>query len=148
MKTIKPNIPQVQLKEQVQIQIKKPIEIPIKYDEKCALSFAIPIGKGDTVKVENTEYGNFTILVDNIKRESENIVIDAKTIEGLNTKKPDTIEDLMTSMLPVQTEPNDKNVTFEITLTKRQKDIFDKKGGVNWLKKALVGQGQCRGKKK
>lgn len=35
---------------------------------------------------------------------------------------------------------NTKDITFTITLTKKQKELWDKKGGIKWLKKALVGQ--------
>ena len=48
------------------------------------------------------------------------------------------------SMCEELTNPNYVKVT--ITLTKKQAELFDKKGGVNWLKKALVGQKYKKGK--
>ena len=50
-----------------------------------------------------------------------------------------TMNDLMAEVIKEElTNPNHVKVT--ITLTKKQAEMFDKKGGVKWLKKALVGQ--------
>ena len=49
------------------------------------------------------------------------------------------LEQIMTeTMCEELTNPNYVKIT--ITLTKKQAEMFDKKGGVAWLKKALVGQ--------
>ena len=47
-----------------------------------------------------------------------------------------TIEDVMNEVL----QENSNNVSFTVTLTKRQYDLYLKKGGESWLKKALTGQ--------
>ena len=96
------------------------------------------IKQGDNVKLENTIYGDFEIIVKDIKSEQKNTVIVAESqlVGETNNNNNNTIENLMSDMLAEA--KNDKNVTFEITLTKRQKAIWDKKGGVAWLKKKLV----------
>ena len=53
-----------------------------------------------------------------------------------------SIEDIMNDVINNGT----KNITFTITLTKRQHELWLKKGGEAWLKKALVGQGNIRRK--
>lgn len=35
---------------------------------------------------------------------------------------------------------DENNVTFTVTLTRRQYNIYIEKGGVKWLKKAILGQ--------
>lgn len=54
-----------------------------------------------------------------------------------------TIEDVMNSVL----EENTNTVSFNITLTKRQYELYTQKGGICWLKKALVGQVRTKKKK-
>lgn len=97
------------------------------------------IKQGDNVKLENTIYGDFEITVKEIKSEQKNTVIIAESqLVGETNNNNNTIENLMSDMLAEAKNKDDKNVTFEITLTKRQKAIWDKKGGVQWLKKKLV----------
>ena len=47
---------------------------------------------------------------------------------------PVPIEQLMNETI------DENKIKVEITFTKRQKELFDKKGGEKWLKKVLVGQ--------
>lgn len=42
---------------------------------------------------------------------------------------------------------NENKIKVEITLTKRQYDLWIKKGGEKWLKKVLIGQQNKRSKK-
>lgn len=58
-------------------------------------------------------------------------------IEDDDIKQESTIEDLMDNL--IQEQQKDK-VTFSVTLTKRQYELYTQKGGICWLKKALVGQ--------
>ena len=58
-------------------------------------------------------------------------------------KYQDFMSDVMTSVL----EDTAKTVTFNITLTKRQYELYTQKGGICWLKKALVGQAKAKKKK-
>lgn len=37
-------------------------------------------------------------------------------------------------------DENTNKITFSITLTKKQYELYTRKGGICWLKKALVGQ--------
>lgn len=62
----------------------------------------------------------------------------------LEVNFPETIEDVMQSVL----KENTKNVTFEVTLTKRQYELYLQKGGESWLKKALIGQVKKKKKSK
>lgn len=54
-----------------------------------------------------------------------------------------TIEDVMNNVL----QENTNTVSFNITLTKRQYELYTKKGGICWLKKALSGQINTKKKK-
>lgn len=58
--------------------------------------------------------------------------------------EPQTIEDIMNDVL----NNSNKYITFSVTLTKRQYELYTQKGGICWLKKALVGQANIRKKKK
>ena len=57
-----------------------------------------------------------------------------------NTGKDQTIENLMDEII----KQKDDRIQVTISLTKRQYDLYTKKGGESWLKKALVGQGNKR----
>lgn len=59
-----------------------------------------------------------------------------------NTGKDQTIENLMDEII----KQKDDRVQVTISLTKRQYDLYLKKGGEAWLKKALAGQ-KTKGKK-
>ena len=64
-----------------------------------------------------------------------------------------TIEDVMNSVTANyfstidELEENTNTVSFNITLTKRQYELYTQKGGICWLKKALVGQVRTKKKK-
>lgn len=60
-----------------------------------------------------------------------------------NTDKDQTIENLMNEII----KQKDDRVQVTISLTKRQYDLYLKKGGESWLKKKLVGQNVKKGKK-
>jgi hypothetical protein len=66
-----------------------------------------------------------------------------KNYEWKLIDEPQSIEDIMNDVINNGT----KNITFTITLTKRQYDLYLKKGGESWIKKALTGQNK-KGKKK
>lgn len=53
-----------------------------------------------------------------------------------NTGKDPTIENLMDEII----KQKDDKIQVTISLTKRQYELYLKKGGESWLKKALVGQ--------
>ena len=59
-----------------------------------------------------------------------------------NTAKNQTIENLMDEII----KQKDDRIHVSISLTKRQYDLYTKKGGESWLKKALIGQGNKRKK--
>lgn len=61
-----------------------------------------------------------------------------------NTGKNQTIENLMDEII----KQKDEKIQITISLTKRQYDLYLKKGGESWIKKALVGQANLRKKKK
>ena len=109
MKTIRPII--------------KKEEILIKKPESVSENHADYELKQKTEKVEKDE-----------NCEAEKISELIKAANDLN-KKEKTIEDVMNEVL----EDNTKTVTFEITLTKRQYELYMKKGGICWLKKEIVG---------
>ena len=74
-------------------------------------------------------------------KKEEKIIIEPATKKDENLK-PDliqetqSIEDIMNDVINKGTN----NITFTITLTKRQYELWIKKGAESWLKKALVGQ--------
>ena len=77
-----------------------------------------------------------------IKKKEENHILgkDDKTVWV--EEMPQTIEEVMQEVLTT-----DKNITFTVTLTKRQYEIYVQKGGEKWLKKKLTGQLNIRKKK-
>lgn len=94
-----------------------------------------------------------------IKPKAKNIIINSEPVKdnnNLDTKLSTnliqdepigTIEDLMNSVLKENNYKIDPNkVKVELYLTKRQYDLYTKKGGESWLKKALIGQGNKRKK--
>ena len=111
----------------------------------------INIQKGDIVKID--EHFEFTIK--SAKKEENKVSIISENFINNEKEKSEAIEKLMNDLLPKVEEEekaekeektreeeeeeknNDNNITFEITLTKRQKDMFDKKGGVQWLKRHI-----------
>ena len=133
-----------------------------KEKEKEITEIGVLIKKEDILKVKNTNINiDIIAIVKDVKREDENtIFIEPKKIDGLLVEESEgarqpkeneySLQSLMAEMLPkVETETEtEKNTTFEITLTKRQKEIFDNKGGVKWLKKMLIGGITKKNKKK
>ena len=73
------------------------------------------------------------ILIYQAEKEEEKLIDD-------NT----TIENLMDEII----KQKDEKIQVTISLTKRQYDLYLKKGGEAWIKKALVGQANMRKKKK
>ena len=88
-----------------------------------------------------------------IKPKTVNIVIEPKVKVGDEVNVPATVvevddkdltvEALMDSIIQEkekekEKEQNPNEVKVEFTLTKRQFSIWEKKGGVKWLKKKLV----------
>ena len=65
----------------------------------------------------------------------ENTPALVKKVENLVDDKTNINDYIMTEVLE-----NTKDITFNITLTKKQYELWQKKGGIKWLKKALVGQ--------
>ena len=71
----------------------------------------------------------------------DSIVIGAKVTEeewdsANNTGKDKTIENLMDEII----KQKDDRVQITISLTKRQYDLYLKKGGESWIKKVITGQ--------
>lgn len=73
------------------------------------------------------------VLIYQAEKEEEKLIDD-------NT----TIENLMDEII----KQKDEKIQITISLTKRQYDLYLKKGGEAWFKKALVGQRNIRNKKK
>lgn len=67
-----------------------------------------------------------------------------KKKEEIIEDKNQTIENLMNEII----KQKDDKIQITISLTKRQYDLYLKKGGESWIKKALVGQANMRKKKK
>ena len=72
----------------------------------------------------------------------EVLPIPETAIEVIN--EPQTIEDVMNAVL----EETSNKISFTVTLTKRQYELYLQKGGESWLKKALVGQVKKKKKSK
>lgn len=64
--------------------------------------------------------------------------------EKLFFNEPQTIEDVMNAVL----EETSNKISFPVTLTRRQYELYLQKGGESWLKKALVGQVKKKKKSK
>ena len=83
------------------------------------------------------------------KEENLTLVIDGKEVTPFTKDnievefEPQSIEDIMNDVINNGT----KNITFTITLTKKQYELWTKKGGEKWLKKALVGQARLTKKR-
>lgn len=92
--------------------------------------------------IEMVKENNFVQEINNIEVQSIPIPI-SKELSTTELPETTTIEQMMDNILdnPKKEEnpnsnPNLVNVSF--TLTKRQHALFEKKGGVKWLKKKLV----------
>ena len=94
----------------------------------------VDIKKGDLIKVKSIEF-----TVKNAKKEENKIFIETEEDINISKQKEEkaTIENLMNELLPKISDNDEKNITFEITLTRRQKEIYDQKGGISWLKKCI-----------
>ena len=100
-----------------------------------------------TIRPQNNTPTKKQLLDEMVKFDQENNLIDEKPViisrhdEELiddNTGKDQTIENLMDEII----KQKDDKVQVTISLTKRQYDLYLKKGAESWLKKALVGQGK------
>lgn len=74
----------------------------------------------------------------------ERRVISKEPLIDDNTSKDKTIENLMDEII----KQKDDRVQITISLTKRQYDLYLKKGGEQWVKKALTGLKTSKKKKK
>ena len=88
-------------------------------------------------------------LLDEMTAISQECKLYEKELIDDNTGKNQTIENLMDEII----KQKDDRVQVTISLTKRQYDLYLKKGGENWVKKSIVGQknrpnGRCKKKKK
>ena len=109
-----------------------------------------------TIKPKQTQ--TQTLIIDNHKvtqfKEKEEVVCEINPDNVIKEDNNDTIEDLMNSVLQnnnyvIEKEKENPNlVKVKFYLTKRQYDLYTKKGGESWLKKALVGVKQGKKKKK
>ena len=86
----------------------------------------------------------------------ENVECNVNSDSVIKDEPTETIEDLMNNVLKEnnyiqrekekEKEINPNLIKVEFYLTKRQYDLYTKKGGESWLKKALVGQGNKKRK--
>lgn len=93
------------------------------------------ISKEETLIVDGHEITPFTKEVVEQTFPKEEFIDD-------NTVKNQTIENLMDEII----KQKDDRIQVTVSLTKRQYDLYTKKGGESWLKKALIGQGNKRKK--
>lgn len=98
-----------------------------------------PIKKENTLIIDNHEVTPFTeenaaIEVNFSERKQ---LLDELTVLSqesfLYDEEPQTIEEVMDSVLKESTEM----ITFKISLNKQQYNMWNKKGGMKWLKKEL-----------
>ena len=83
------------------------------------------------MKIIRPEYN--TLQEIKVNRDEEGILsAERRTIE--------TIEDVMDSVIKEYTD----TIEFKIALTKKQYELWNKKGGLKWLKKALVRKSKKR----
>jgi hypothetical protein len=105
-----------------------------------------------TMKTIKPKAKNVIINSEPVKNSNNLVVNDTKLSINTNLIQDEprgTIEDLMNSVLKENNYKIDPNkVKVELYLTKRQYDLYTKKGGESWLKKALIGQGNKRKKEK
>ena len=93
--------------------------------QECKLYDEPQIKQGDDILVDDNTYK-------------------VKEVEPTENGVDLTIENLMDEII----KQKDEKIQITISLTKRQYDLYLKKGGEAWLKKALVGQANMRKKKK
>ena len=103
-------------------------------------------------KEEKTNDENMQLIVDgqevtNFGKNEAQIVFNSYLKQGqlLKIEKAEYTDDGWDiNLLPIeqlmQQTIDENKIKVEITLTKRQKELFDKKGGEKWLKKVLIGQ--------
>jgi len=85
-----------------------------------------PIKKKEEITLED-------VLIYQAKKEEEEII-------GDNTDKNKTIENLMDDIITEKTTLLNDKYQVTVYLTERQYNLWKKKGGEKWLKRALVGQ--------
>lgn len=134
MKTIKPKakIKPVELKMTVDV---KPKDTMVLNDEDISNVEVVNVNDSN---IEMVKENNFVQEIDSIEVQSIPIPI-PKELSTTELPETTTIEQMMDNILDKKEEnlnPNLVHVSF--TLTKRQHALFEKKGGVKWLKKKLV----------
>lgn len=92
--------------------------------QECKLYDEPQINQGDDILVDNNTYK-------------------VKEVEPTEKGVDLTIENLMDEII----KQKDNKIQVTISLTKRQYELYLKKGGESWFKKALTGQNK-KGKKK
>lgn len=133
MKTIKPKakIKPVELTMTVDINTIKPQNEMILDDKDI---HNIEVVNVNDSNIEMVKESNFVQ-----EQEQDKLFINGVEILPIPKELPTTIEQMMDNILDKKEEnlnPNLVHVSF--TLTKRQHALFEKKGGVKWLKKKLV----------
>ena len=79
------------------------------------------------------------------KEENLSLIIDGHEVTPFTENaESQSIENIMNEVL----KENTRDITFTVTITKRQYEIWTKKGGEKWLKKALDGQTKSKSKSK
>ena len=121
--------------EQVKEEICNPVNNFIKEEiinhvtvEKCSFDAKI---------------GAYCLKLSNV---TEPIIIPVLLEDYEQVQKETVADPIETLMSETQQEIDTNQIKVEFTLTKRQYDLWVKKGEVRWLKKALVGQ-KMKGKK-
>ena len=92
----------------------------------------------------DTKIGAYRLKLSNI---TEPIIIPILPEEYEQIQKETVADPIETLMSETQAEIDTNQIKVEFTLTKRQYDLWVKKGAERWVKKALVGQ-KMNGKKK
>lgn len=91
-----------------------------------------------TIRPQNNTSTSKLMVEPQIKQ-GDDILVDDNTYtvddEVDKIPKDQTIENLMDEII----KQKDDKIQFTISLTKRQYELYNKKGGLSWLKRALVG---------
>ena len=110
----------------------KPVELKMTVDVKPQNTNSL-----NDSNIEMVKENNFVQEIDSIEVQPIPISKELSTTELPETT---TIEQMMDNILDKKQKqnPNPNLVNVSFTLTKRQHALFEKKGGVKWLKKKLV----------
>lgn len=125
----------------------KPVELNMTVDVKPKDTMVLNDKDISKVEVVNVNDSNIEMVKEsNYLQEQDKLFINGveilpipKELSTTELPKTTTIEQMMDNILDKKEEnlnPNLVHVSF--TLTKRQHALFEKKGGVKWLKKKLV----------